>query len=158
MKGAVLFGHRPYEITARQLRYTYGVALRKDFVKGNHPESKKITIENKDYCLDIFNVFITQGTLIELGHRITKSYTIGSSLGNKVFRIYCSPKTDPSYVDEKGSKLIREIDLDPLLPKTENENYSLEVTYIFGDTEIEMEIKGKNFDFCYSDIFDYKND
>ncbi|KAJ8322157.1 hypothetical protein KUTeg_000628 [Tegillarca granosa] len=67
LKRAVLFGHRPYEITARQLRYTYGVALRKDFEKEKHPDSKKITIENKNNCLDIFNEFVTQGTLIDLG-------------------------------------------------------------------------------------------
>lgn len=155
LKGAVMFGHRPNKIKARHLRYTYGVALRKEFIEGQHPEDRRTTIENKDYCVGIFHVFIKKGTLVEKGHKIKKSYNIGSSFQDKVFRIYCSQDRNPAYIDDEGCTLVREIELDPLLPEVDIEHYSFEVTYIFGDTEVEIEIRGKNFDFYYNDIFDY---
>lgn len=158
LKGAVMFGHRPDNIKARRLRYTYGAAIQREFVEKLHPQSKKKTVENKDYCEGIFGVFITKGTLVEQGFKIKESYTFQRSQKDKIFAIYCSSNTkNPSYIDDKGCKLISEINMNPLLPATKKENYNLQVTYIFGDTEVEMEIRGKNFGFVYNDKFDYKD-
>lgn len=156
LKGAVMFGHRPGQIKARRLQYTYGVNLIEKFVKGKHPENKKVTINHRVYCDDVFEVFIPQGALVEKGHQIKKSYFFESNIKDVSFKIYSSNCTNPSYVDDEGCKLTREIQLDPLLPSTNKETYYIDVTYIFGDTEVEVEIRGDNFDFVYNDMFDYK--
>lgn len=156
LKGAVMFGHRPGQIKARRLQYTYGVKALEEFIQGKHPEKRRITINYKSYCDDVFKVFIPQGTLIEKGHQIKDSYYFESNIKNVSLNIYSSNSTNPSYVDDEGCKLIREIQLDPLLPSTNKETYDIDVTYIFGDTEVEVEIRGDNFDFVYNDMFDYK--
>ena len=55
MKGAVLFGHNPMSITARILRFTYGVSVKCKFDPNIHPHERRFTdIDGVEKCKSAF--------------------------------------------------------------------------------------------------------
>ncbi|KAL3878935.1 hypothetical protein ACJMK2_031259 [Sinanodonta woodiana] len=65
LKGAVQYGYDQSIIVYRVARYTYGVAVRGDFIDGVHPkEHLVVNDEGKRLCRNMFDPFLTQGTLV----------------------------------------------------------------------------------------------
>ncbi|KAL3878940.1 hypothetical protein ACJMK2_031264, partial [Sinanodonta woodiana] len=65
LKGAVLYGFDQSIIVYRVARYTYGVGARSDFIDGVHPkENLVVNEEGERKCKNIFDTFLTEGTLV----------------------------------------------------------------------------------------------
>ncbi|KAL3878916.1 hypothetical protein ACJMK2_031242 [Sinanodonta woodiana] len=65
LKGAVLYGYDQSVIVYRIARYTYGVAVSREFIDGVHPkEALVVNADGKRRCNNIFETFLTEGTLV----------------------------------------------------------------------------------------------
>ncbi|XP_052277819.1 heat shock 70 kDa protein 12A-like isoform X2 [Dreissena polymorpha] len=116
--GAVMFGQHPRHISTRVCPFTYGIAKLVDF-KAYHPETKRVTINGKDYCDDVFNIHIAKGTKVSVDDkkkvRPQKYYRPDHNLTTAVMQVYASNKVDPHFVDDEGCREIGSIviDMDP---------------------------------------------
>ena len=142
VKGAVLFGHNPLQITSRIARFTYGTRIRSLFVYGVHnPEKKVIDDEGKERCDDCFDVFITKNEEVRTGEERHFSYSSISKEGKKVdFALHKVDRTEVMYTDETGVEKIGSVTLhstDGPLSK------SLEVRVTVGHTELLVEARDK---------------
>ena len=78
VKGAVLFGHNPLQISSRIARFTYGTDVRTLFKDGVHsPEKKVVDNECNEMCTDCFDVFITKDEKVNTGE---KSFFLRSNI------------------------------------------------------------------------------
>ncbi|XP_060607105.1 heat shock 70 kDa protein 12A-like [Ruditapes philippinarum] len=138
MKGAVLFGHQPSKITERISRFTYGVAMTVPFVKGQHPERKKIKIEMQEMCDDVFDKHVQVGQTVVTGEtQITRTY-FPSSEKDQGYSIvlYKSTNPDPMFVDEPGCEFVG---LYFVERDSDRRNDSIDVRLIFGSSDIVVE-------------------
>jgi hypothetical protein len=140
LKGAVIFGHSPSMISERVSKYTYGVDMVERFDSYLHPSEKKITIDGKTYCSDIFSVHVHAGQALIVGEYQSKEiYNPVSHLSQGMeFRIFATLKSDPKYVDEPGSEQIGKLTI-PM--SGSGIGRKVQVKMIFGGTEIVVECK-----------------
>ncbi|XP_062601678.1 heat shock 70 kDa protein 12A-like [Saccostrea cucullata] len=100
LKGAVFYGHlnKTKNIVAS---YTYGIQFWEDFDSTKHPEEKKFAIGGKEYCGEVFHVFVEKGDLLPqeqfIQHRIR-----ALNPKEEMFRcfIFKSQKRSPRFVDD----------------------------------------------------------
>ncbi|KAL4230003.1 hypothetical protein ACF0H5_010391 [Mactra antiquata] len=112
LKGAVIFGHNPQEITSRVLHYTYGVAVTEIFDPKIHPEEKKETINNVYYCKDVFDKFFSTGEEVGNDEKISRTYNIVDRDRSMEITLYASSDPNPVIVTDEcctriGSVLIK---------------------------------------------------
>lgn len=155
LKGAVIFGYCPHEIKSRMLRCTYGIEAKVPFISGRHPESRREVVGGKDWCTGVFKMFVEVGTSMNEEDEITKEYIYYNEQKCKQLSVYVSSDPCPSYVDEACCRRLKTINLDPRLPVVSLEKRKIQVTYIFGKAEIEIEIRERETGFYYNDTFDY---
>ena len=144
LKGAVIFGHDPYIITARKAKYTYGVDVTREFNPDEHPIHKKVTINQKDYCDELFHAHVIKGELLYAKQaQVEKTYVpLSPDQTGIVFNIYTCPHDGtPTYVDDPGCKFNGKLRVD-MSDTTGGLNREVEVRMIFGATELTVE--GKN--------------
>ena len=76
VKGAVLFGHDPLQISSRIARFTYGTGTRMLFEAAVHdPKKKVIDDEGTERCKDCLSVFITKGEEVKTSEQRLFYYT-----------------------------------------------------------------------------------
>lgn len=104
LKGAVLCGHEPQKISGRVCRYTYGVEVFDEFDKTIHPQFKKVMINNKEQCKDIFYIYVRVGQIIEVGEPQVKQIFNVAEPGEKgiTFKIFTSHNKEPTYTTDIG--------------------------------------------------------
>ena len=142
LKGAVLFGHNPTEITARIARKTYGYELHKKFDPKIHDLKRKFTDETgNDFCKDVFVTLVKQGESVPVGHEIMRiSYPRSKTTTSSTTRIYCKdgqPDHPVQYIDSPGVEYIGQVitTLPPCNHRRENEMTQI---YTFGSTELHV--------------------
>ncbi|XP_062582421.1 heat shock 70 kDa protein 12A-like [Saccostrea cucullata] len=143
VKGAVIFGHDPSLIKSRILRFTYGMSICPEFDPEIHPEAKKITVGGVDRCRDCFDVIISAGTEVEIGHRTCRVCTPTSPFQLlAAVKIFCTSEKEVKYTDDEGCFLLGELPVP--LPMNllmglfgQNEQPFI-VCCIFGDTELQV--------------------
>ena len=148
VKGALLFGHNPLQITSRIARFTYGTQVRRRFKDGIHdPERKVIDDEGKERCKGCFSVFITKNEEVTTCEQRFFSYhPIYKGQTEVRFSLYKVDSTEVMYTDEPGVAKVGQVTLHstdgPL-------SQSLEVRVAVGHTELLVEArdksKGENF-------------
>lgn len=137
LKGAVLFGHKPDFIASRVMRFSYGTDLSKPFDSDLYPLSRRKPVNGVDRCEDIFGMIIEKDESVPVGHKVKRSYTTVKPNQDKMaIRIYASNKKNPSFVDEEGCHLIGNAMFN--IPCPSEEERSVKVEYIFGNTEVSM--------------------
>lgn len=140
LKGAVLFGHKPDYIASRVMRFSYGTDLNEPFNPELHPPSRKKIVNGEERCRNIFGMIIVKDKSVPVGHKVKRVYTtVEPNQETMPIRIYASNKKNPSYVDEEGCHLIGRAMLD--IPCPSEEERSVKVEYIFGNTEVSMTAK-----------------
>lgn len=143
VQGAVVYGRQPGNITSRILRFTYGVQLTKVFEPGRHDQSKMQIIAGVQRCKDVFGKFIGIGAEVEVDHQVKESYkTVVPDATSCTFAVYVSTDDNPRYTDEGSCKLLGQLDIDYSNPH--HQIQSIEVDFIFGDTELHIEAKVEN--------------
>lgn len=114
LKGAVLHGHEPKNITGRVCKYTYGVGINKVFDSTIHPEFKKVILNNVEYCGDIFSIHVRVGQIVEVG-KPQKKQTYVVLRPNQTyleFKIYTSNKKEPTYTTDEGCTYLGTVTID----------------------------------------------
>jgi molecular chaperone DnaK (HSP70) len=146
VQGAVVYGRQPGNITSRILRYSYGVAITPKFDEAKYDKRKMKTYAGENRCDDVFAKFIDIGTEVEVGHHVKKTYdTIEPTATSCTFRVFFSTAEDPLYTDDDTCQPLGRLDVEYANPK--KKILSIEVDYIFGDTELSikaMETESKN--------------
>ena len=138
MKGAVLFGHNPMSVTARILRYTYGIGVNAEFDPNMHPHERRFTdIDGVEKCRNAFKKLIDKnvkvpstGIIVTTGHvpqpASPKEYTL---------YVYCTEKDNPIMVVE-SCQLVGKLDVS--VPEQFTGIWSGQEKYEFGMTEIKV--------------------
>lgn len=136
LRGAVIFGHCPTVIMSRILRFTYGTAVGKEFDPAIHREDKKVTIDDKDMCVDCFSTIVSAGTEIEIGHKEMANFSTTSYYQElATVKIFCSPHNEVQYTDDEGCFKLGElsVSLDGDIM-----THDFDVIFVFGDTELQV--------------------
>jgi hypothetical protein len=135
LMGAVVYGHNPEGIESRIMRYSYGVDITPEFVPGEHPESKKVYINGKAHCNDVFSSFMEAGTLVEPGHTVVKGYSTMQPYQELCpVRVYFSLDKSPKLVSDPLCHLLGELAVHIPIPTAAKRQFL--VRFEFGDTEL----------------------
>lgn len=138
LKGAVMFGIDPTVVRVRRSALTYGVGVLNRFLSGKHPTEKKTKKDGVDWCTDIFDTFVTVDQSIALGEKVTRRYTPAKHYQTStVISIYCSEKEHVVYTTDPGVRRCGELYLE-MPDTTGGKTRELELTMMFGDTEIKV--------------------
>ena len=140
LQGAVRYGMNPNAISSRILRYTYGIAVMKEFDERKHfPEKKKI-IDGKSWCKDVFSVLARQGEELKEGKEVVKSFKAVEATANIMSHdIYYSTESFPDYVTDRSCKKLGKftvkLNQSALLKQKEYEQIA-----VFGGTELSFKV------------------
>ncbi|KAK3603239.1 hypothetical protein CHS0354_007569 [Potamilus streckersoni] len=143
LKGAVIYGHNQDAIVQRVCRYTYGIAGAKPFIQGVHKEEHREETDVGLLCDNMFIKFVEVGESIKLHERRGEHY-FKLNMENQdtySFPIYISSETSPTYVTDEGCRILgcgTIVNLDKAVPLKDRK---VEVSIIFGGTEMEVEAK-----------------
>lgn len=138
VKGAVYFGHIPQAISRRSARHTYGIQTWPPFEIGNHPENKKITMNGKVRCKDVFFKYVQKGESIYPGFKKSQIFnTLGVAKDVLECAVFISDNPNPMFVDEPGCRLLGILKV-PLVKGEKTSRGELEETMIFGETELRV--------------------
>ena len=139
LKGAVMFGLDPTVVRVRRSALTYGVGVLNRFLPGKHPPEKRIKKDSIEWCTDIFDTFVTVDQSIALGEKVTRRYTPAKSYQTStIIGVYCSEKEHVMYTTDPGVRRGGELYLE-MPDTTGGKGRELEMTMMFGDTEIRVE-------------------
>ncbi|KAH3775201.1 hypothetical protein DPMN_176600 [Dreissena polymorpha] len=139
LKGAVMFGHQPRCIFQRVVRYTYGLRKAKLFNPDIHPEDRLVTLHDIDFITDMFCPFISAGSRAPVGFMSYDSLTSIEPF-QKIIEIdvYFSTELNPTYVTDKNCWLLGKIEYQ--VPNPSKEERTIYIEFIFGDTELFINI------------------
>lgn len=146
VKGAVYFGHVPQAISRRSARLTYGIQTWPEFNKDIHPESKKIVVNGKARCKDVFFKYVKKGERITPGFSKSQIFqALGAGDYGLECAVFISDNPDPKFVDDKGCRRLGVLSV-PLCnkgsdPNSSNRRGEIEETMIFGETELRVRAK-----------------
>ena len=137
MKGAVLYGHNPLSISARILRFSYGIRVKSRFDPEVHPW--------KLHYVDPDGASLCRGTFSELISKNTKVSSTGIVLHRKLFGckasqsgvlpVYCTEKENTTVVDD-SCQLVGELNVS--IPRKVFREWHVHTEFIFGLTEIKV--------------------
>ncbi|XP_061181980.1 heat shock 70 kDa protein 12B-like isoform X2 [Saccostrea echinata] len=150
LKGAVYFGHIPDAISRRTARYTYGIQSWPEFNPTKHPESKKVEVNGRARCKDVFFKYITKGQHLTAGYEKSQIFQALNPKEKKLeCAIYISDSKDPKYVDDPGCHRLGVLVI-PLPDLPDGASIELEESMIFGETELRLQAKdifsGKSYE------------
>ncbi|XP_056017396.1 heat shock 70 kDa protein 12A-like [Ostrea edulis] len=141
LKGAVYFGHIPDAISRRTARYTYGIQSWPAFNATKHPESKKVEVNGKARCKDVFFPYITKGQHLTVGYQKSQIFQALNPKEKKLeCAIYISDSKDPKFVDDPGCHRLGVLVI-PLPDLPDGASIELEESMIFGETELQIQAK-----------------
>ncbi|XP_054766581.1 heat shock 70 kDa protein 12A-like isoform X1 [Lytechinus pictus] len=160
LKGAVLFGLDPSAVRVRRSRLTYGVGVLNKFQAGKHPDDKKVTKDNVDWCKDIFDTFVQADESVAVGDKVTRSYTPAKpSQQAIIINIYCSDRENVRFITDEGVRKCGTLHID-----VSDSQYSgmkgrreLQLTMQYGDTEIKVSALDVPTGKCVKSSIDFLN-
>lgn len=147
MKGAVIYGFKPTEISARVCRYTYGIRVNRPFVEGFHPESFKEIVDGETICRNVFKKLVKEGDIVDINssieHAISSSHRDESRRHiEMVIPVFVSKKKNVLFTTDEGCEMLGKIIICP-----PTEGWPPEVRYNlvmeFGRTEFRIKVKNK---------------
>ena len=138
LKGAVLFGQNPMPVSARILRYTYGLSVISKFDPNVHPQESRFTdIDGVEKCRNAFEKLIDKNVKVPLSGRILTSEHEPPPTSPKKYTIsvYCTENDNPIVVDE-SCQLVGTLAIS--VPDHFTGIWSSHEKYEFGMTEIKV--------------------
>lgn len=137
LKGAVLFGHRPFYIESRKMKYTYGIELKDHFDSSEHDRKRLVMIDGIEYCDKIFEKLVTINETVPVGSTINRSYSAtGTTTETDEFSFFISTDEDPQYTDEDSCSHLGTLTI-PLSDPCEG-GRPIAAMFYFGGTEIAL--------------------
>ncbi|XP_052788704.1 heat shock 70 kDa protein 12A-like [Mya arenaria] len=139
LKGAVAFGHFPFAVKSRVLRYTYGVCIDKPFDSTIHTEeSKFFKLQYNDWrARDCFKVFAAVDDEVRYDKELVYKFAQRGTLATTV-RIFRSTEMHPVYVTDPGCELLGTIELNHTI-----DYVTIQITFMFGQTELMVKARLK---------------
>ena len=134
VKGAVIFGWNKQIVRKRKSRFTYGICVSEEFVKGYHDESKSFFVDDSKRCKDLFQKLVTKDDQIPTDKGI-EWIVVHSFLDEKNTRIelYATEKPNAKYCDDEGVASVGKM----RIPKTEeSKGKKIRIQLFFGTTEV----------------------
>ncbi|XP_072177149.1 uncharacterized protein [Diadema setosum] len=161
LKGAVQFGLDPSAVRVRRSRLTYGVGVLNKFQPGKHPEEKKVTKDNMDWCKDIFDTFVQSDQSVAVGDKVTRSYTPAKpSQQEIIINIYCSDRENVRFITDAGVRKCGTLHIDvsdsQCSPSLQGRR-ELQLTMQYGDTEIKVSALDVPTGKCVKSSIDFLN-
>lgn len=149
--GAVLMGLSGDDavVLSRVSRKTFGTNILRDFGKG-HPGDKRVLIDGKEKCQDIFDVYAVRGARIPVNHKVTKIYGPPYAKQRALsISVYSTTRsTVPTFTTDKGVEreggFVMDISGGLDMPDM-GRTRSIEVTMFFGKSIIELQGRRTNF-------------
>ncbi|XP_062611441.1 heat shock 70 kDa protein 12A-like [Saccostrea cucullata] len=139
LKGAVIYGFDPKMISARVVKYTYGVGINNLFIEGTHPQSKRTVINGKAYCKDMFDIHVQKGDTVHIDETTDKTYyPLYDDQTAVNFRVFTCTHRDPMYTDDEGCKEIGSLTV-PMPDTCGGTNRMVKAKFHFGGTKITVE-------------------
>lgn len=114
MKGAVLFGHDPYTVSSRVLKYTYGTNTDFRFEEEKHDKDRKYKDQyGITRCRGTFDPIISAGTKVPAtGKKCTLiSVPLDRHQSSIISEIYFSENRDVLYIDEENCRYLGKIEI-----------------------------------------------
>jgi hypothetical protein len=100
LKGAVLYGHKPWSVRARVSRYTYGTSALRYFMKDEDPEDKRTVVDGVPYCKDVFVKHVEAGQLVVDGDgTCTEVFPVSADQRFLSIKVYAVDEYNPSHND-----------------------------------------------------------
>lgn len=136
LKGAVYFGYLPEAISIRCAPYTFGMQSWPPFDPRLHPSNKRVIINGKVRCKDVFHKFVTIGDPIEPGCSKSQAFQVLDTKQSFLeCVVYISEEDDPKFVDDCTPLITLNI---PLENFRNREIVEIEETLVFGETELRI--------------------
>ncbi|XP_063399968.1 heat shock 70 kDa protein 12A-like [Mytilus trossulus] len=137
LKGAVMFGHSPHLISHRVSRFTYGTEVSALFDNEKHDQKRKDIVDGEKRCTGVFGILTTAGTVLERDTTIERTYSTVQKYQRSIdLSIFMSTKENPMYIDEEECSKIGNFHLK--LKQPTEEKRSVQVTVVFGNTELKV--------------------
>ncbi|KAJ8298863.1 hypothetical protein KUTeg_022923 [Tegillarca granosa] len=119
--GSVVYGHDPEQIDARICRYSYGIALHKEFKDEEHPENKSFYSDGRKRVDDCFLKLYTINEIVKVGEK--RSFPVHDThieadrqqwrREHKEIEVYASTDTDPKFITDEGCFILGTILVPP---------------------------------------------
>jgi hypothetical protein len=136
LKGAVFFGYLPEAISIRCAPYTFGIQSWPPFNPNRHPFNKRVIINGKERCKDVFHKFVTIGDPVEPGCTKSQDFQILDTKQSFLECIvYISEEDDPKFVDECTPLITLKI---PLQDFKNRGSVEIQEALVFGETELRI--------------------
>lgn len=140
LKGAVTFGHKPWQVLSRISKCTYGCQQEVTYVEGIHDASRMSEVNGVKKCI-VFKPFVKKGDEIKVGKSIVFKCKPAKPGDKKLdFCIFCTDSTEVTYIDEPGVQNLGHVRLKNKKGPLSND---LEVRLTFGFTELFIEAMDK---------------
>ena len=137
VQGATMFGQKPTTITSRVMATTYGFDCWKSFDPEVHDPQKKVIVEGREECKDIFDVIVKENEVVEVGETKHVNLTPVHSDQKRV-NVPFYTSTDPNVkytTDSTVGPSIGKVTVDS--PDTsKGTDREIELSIFFGGTEI----------------------
>lgn len=137
LKGAVIFGHSPTSIAERVCKFTYGI----DTKHNKSPDCRHPPCPTTEgQCRKIFKIFVKAGQCVKLGEKTQEhAFIWEDTKSNLRIDIYASNDENPFFVSEPGCSKVGGFSL-PAPERGSKELRKVEISFIFGGTEIEVSV------------------
>ncbi|XP_052791962.1 heat shock 70 kDa protein 12B-like [Mya arenaria] len=141
MRAAVLFGQSPAAIQTRVSKYSYGIATMNHFKPEIHSEEKRIVIDGREYCDDIFEKHVSIGQEITVEQNMNEMtyYPTIDNQAHAVLQVFASSKENPKYVTDEDCQQVGLLLIE--MKKNHKRDFGIKVKLIFGGTEIQVEVR-----------------
>ncbi|KAL3857838.1 hypothetical protein ACJMK2_012468 [Sinanodonta woodiana] len=152
LRGAVLFGHEPNVLQSRISRFTFGVKTHVNFDPKVHlPKKKWVAKDGRTYAKDVFSIHVKSGETVSIGEtRLLVEYVpVYPNQTSVRINVYQSTEKEPMYVTDPSCKKLCYLDVPLLEPINVDQNKKVEVSMVYGGTELTVEGVDKAFDIPY---------
>lgn len=138
LRGAVTFGCDPALIEVRRSALTYGVGVLNKFMHGLHPKSKLLVRDGREWCVDVFDKFVTVDQSVGVGETLIRRYTPAKPGQTYiVLHIYSSHKEKVKFVTDEDVEKCATLKMKLSEPSESSPTKrEIQVRMYFGDTEI----------------------
>ena len=136
LQGAVMFGKNPAKITERVASTTYGADCSRPFDNAIHPKEKRLLVDGREMCGDLFRCFVKENENARLGESVKRMYIpLRAKDTVLTFGFYIANNPETVFVTDEGVTKIGTVKVES--PDTSRgRNRDIEVTMHFGGTEI----------------------
>ncbi|VDI74871.1 Hypothetical predicted protein [Mytilus galloprovincialis] len=155
LKGAVLYGHQPKQISRRILKKTYGIQSWPEWDPDMHPETKRVRMNGTCRCKDVYFKFATKGEQVESGYSVGQIFqALKPDERTLECTVYISDDTNPRYITDPSCQRLGNL-IVPLPPLNKGQSLDIEETMIFGGTELLFRAKNVKTEEIYETQFQF---